>query len=125
MKTPFPGTEKKARSLTKEDVTKIIELLDSGFSQRSIAEAFGVKPQNISDINLGKLWAWHTGRKKEESRPASKKGQAKHYVKVSFGEKSDVRADCALFLLFLFVTGNVPLSIALVLVAASLFALFS
>jgi hypothetical protein len=31
----------------------------------------------------------------------------------------------ALFLLFLFVTGNVPLSIALALVAASLFALFS
>ena len=83
----FPWIEKKARSLTKEDVTKIIELLDSGFSQRSIAEAFGVKPQNISDINLGKLWAWHTGRKKEESRPAFKKGQAKHYVKAVLGEE--------------------------------------
>ncbi len=80
--------EKKARSLTKEDVTKIIELLDSGFSQRSIAEAFRCKPQNIYDIQPWEaVGVAHRSQERRVSAQPLKKGQAKHYVKAVLGEE--------------------------------------
>lgn len=62
LKDAKPKREKQNRSLTKDMVIDIVSMLDAGELQSVIAIKYGVTPQNISDINTGKLWSWVTGR---------------------------------------------------------------
>lgn len=48
--------------LTDEAVIDITRRLDAGETQRSIADIYKIKPQTVSEINLGKIWNWLTKR---------------------------------------------------------------
>lgn len=48
--------------LTDEKVKQIVARLDAGEKQTEIAKDFNVRPQTISNINVGLSWAWLTGR---------------------------------------------------------------
>jgi hypothetical protein len=48
--------------LTDEAVIDIARRLDAGEKQRSIADIYKIKPQTVSEINLGKIWSWLTKR---------------------------------------------------------------
>lgn len=51
--------------LNERKVLDIVVDLNNGIRQKVIAEKYDVKPQTISNINVGKIWGWLTGRSKE------------------------------------------------------------
>ena len=51
------GEKHNMAKLTNIDVKCIRYWLKSGYTQQKIADAFGVRNQAISDINLGKTWS--------------------------------------------------------------------
>lgn len=71
------GSRERARGakihgkLDDEKVKQIIARLDSGDKQADIAEAFGVRRQTISNINVGLCWSWLTKRGAEYASNAT------------------------------------------------------
>jgi len=53
--------------LTEEDVHKIREMLEDGYSYQEIADKFEVTRSNIGHIKTGNSWSWLTNTKKENS----------------------------------------------------------
>jgi len=51
-----PGTSNGRCKITEEDVRKIRAMIADGMASRSIAELFGVTPQNIDRIKRGLTW---------------------------------------------------------------------
>lgn len=60
----FHRGEKMRGILNNEKVLQIKMMLDTGMPHKTIAATFGVRPQTISNINIGLTWGWLTGRKK-------------------------------------------------------------
>ena len=65
---PVRGERVGGSRLREEDISEIFRLRESGMSQRSIAERFGVSRSNIGWIVTGKSWA-HVSREAPESPP--------------------------------------------------------
>lgn len=57
------GEEHGMTKLTEDDVHHIVHLTKEGYTQASIAEAFGVVPASICNIVKGRTWSWLTGIK--------------------------------------------------------------
>jgi hypothetical protein len=58
--------ERSRKVLTEIAIIDIDKRLKLGETQASIAKIHGVKPQTISEINLGKIWGWFTHRNVNE-----------------------------------------------------------
>lgn len=59
------GTNQGGNKLAEEQVMSIIEELDKGETEQSLAKRFSVKRGTISSIKCGKNWSWLTGIKKK------------------------------------------------------------
>lgn len=55
--TPRPGEENPNHKLTQEQVDEIRRLRMDGITGRSVAEAFGISPAQVSRIHTQKRWA--------------------------------------------------------------------
>lgn len=68
------GTQLHMTKLSEADVMRIIERLDSGEAQASIAKFYRVRQSAIGSINIGLTWGWLTGRKKQIDKLQPEKG---------------------------------------------------
>jgi len=60
-KTRNRGENHHLAKLTDDDVLKIVQALEEGYTMASIGRAFNVTTSNIQAIKRGLTWSWLTG----------------------------------------------------------------